>query len=120
MSLDELLDKIKKAVEELVTLEIITAVGPVNLVEGKDPKTGAPIYFLEKELFKKETKLIVTRIDLLQGDISTVIPDEFTAPQYQWLRDFHATREKQGIETIQRVMDGLKGLVTLIQELKKG
>jgi len=110
----KLMDKIKNALTELVTMEIITTVGQVNL-EIKDKKivvTG--IRDIEN------CKTISTTINLFQGDIQTVCAPEFVTGEYQSLREFHKSREEQGHEIIKDNIETLKELFLFAKEIFDG
>lgn len=98
---NELADKIKNAIQNLVTLEIITSVGDVILKEGENrPDID----------YSKGPKVIMTRINLLQGDITTVFHEEYVTGKYQVLRDFHTAREKEGYEMVKANIAALEKL----------
>lgn len=107
---DELIERIKDALNNLVTLEITTAVGDVALTEGKK----APSID-----YSKNPKVIMTKINLLQGDITTVFHEEYVTGQYQSLRDFHAAREKEGYDMIKANIAALEKLLELAASLAK-
>jgi len=104
---EPLMDKIKKAADNLVTLEIITAVGNVALQTDKKPDID----------FSQNPKVILTKIDLLQGDITTIFNEEYVTGSYQSLRDFHAAREKQGHEIVEANIAALTKLFELAKTL---
>ena len=70
---------------------------------------GAPI-------FPAEPKSMYSRIDLLQGDITTIYDPEFITGELTSLREFHQDREKQGQEIIQGNIKTLRDLVKLIKD----
>jgi hypothetical protein len=91
-------DKIQAALDDLVTLTITTSV-----VTGPAAKDKASM---------------VTKIDLLLGDITTEIPKEFIdGGPYASLRAFHQAREQQGSEIVKSNVEALKSLLALAQEL---
>ncbi len=99
-----IMDKIKDSLEKLVTLEIITTVGQVD-VSIEDKK------IVVNDIIESENcKTILTTIDLLQGDIQTVYAPEFVTGEYQVLREFHKSREEQGHKIIQDNIKTLKNL----------
>ncbi|MCF6159179.1 MAG: hypothetical protein E3K32_11585 [wastewater metagenome] len=104
---NEVIEKIKNAVNNLVTLEIITAVGDVMLKDGK----VSPVID-----YSKNPNVMLTRVDLLQGDITTVFHEEFVTGKYQSLRDFHAGREKEGYEMIKANIAALERLWDFAQK----
>jgi hypothetical protein len=74
-TLNELIDSIKEAMANLVTLEIVTAVGNVKF----QPKSAEEEKIVATIDYSKESKAILTKIDLLQGDVQTVFHEEFVA-----------------------------------------
>lgn len=103
---NELMERIKNAANNLVTLEIITVVGDMVLKEGK---TSPGIDYA------KNPKIILTQINLLQGDITTVYHEEFVTGAYQSLREFHAAREKEGYAMVKANIEALKALLELVK-----
>ncbi len=114
-NLNALVTKIKDSLNNLVTLEIITAVGQVRL----KPKSGSsqdPERSFPDLDYDKNPKVILTKIDLLQGDIKTVFHEEFVTGNYQSLKDFHADREKEGYEIVHKNLAALKELLEMVQD----
>ncbi|MDM8536289.1 hypothetical protein QUF70_06010 [Desulfobacterales bacterium HSG17] len=108
----DLKTKIKESIQNLTTLEIITAVGQVkHKSKGDTEENQNSLPDLD---YEHEPKIILTKIDLLQGDIKTVYNEEFVTGNYQNLRDFHAEREKQGYEIIQKNINALERLLNLV------
>jgi hypothetical protein len=107
MTSEEFKQKILDAIMNLVTLEIVTAVGHVV---AKDDSGGPDIADFEK------TPMILTKIDLLQGDIKTVFSEEFVTGPYKDLKAFHADREKEGHAIIDKNIAALKALVEFVSE----
>ncbi len=68
-------------------------------------------------IYDQPMEIIKTTIDLLQGDIKTVMAPAFVTGNYQGLRDFHAAREKQGSEIISANLKALKELYNWVSEL---
>ena len=60
--MEELLEKIRNALQNLITLEIVTAVGPITGGPEKKPDID----------WSEDPKVILTKIDLIQGDIKTL------------------------------------------------
>ena len=108
--LNTLMADIKNSLEHLVTLEIITAVGAIKFGGDKGPDID----------YDKAPKMILTKIDLLQGDIKTVFDEEFVTGQYQAWRDFHSAREKEGHQLIQNNIAALERLCGVLKSLAKG
>jgi hypothetical protein len=102
-----LIDRIKDAIENLITLEIITAVGQVDFNAENGPDLDQ----------SKDPKVILSKIDLIQGDIKTVYDPEFVTGNYKELKDFHKTREEQGHQIIKDNLDALMRLFNLAKDL---
>jgi hypothetical protein len=114
--LKKLMEDIKGALVNLVTLEIITAVGPIT-VKRKDSAASGPMSSFPDIEYDPNLKMIQTKIDLLQGDIKTIFDPEFVTGNYQSLRDFHAAREKQGSDIISNNLKALKELFNWVSSL---
>jgi hypothetical protein len=101
------LDDIKKAMDNLVTLDIRTIVGEVTIDdEGKlRPAAGA--------------KQMISRMNLLQGDITTAFPEDFLQPPLDNVRNFHALRERQGMDIVQGNIKALQHFIGLIDALER-
>ena len=88
-------DKVKESFDKLVKLEIKTAIGT-----------------------EQNNRAIKTTIDLLQGDISTIIHDDFiTKPELEPIYKFHLEREAQGIERVKGNIEAVKSALSLAKEL---
>ncbi len=105
--IEKLLKKITDKASELTTLEIITIVGSPEF-----KKVGGDV----KPVIQTGTdqKAIVTSINLIQGDITTQMSEEFVTGEYQSLREYHANREKEGFEIIDKNIKAIKSLVDLV------
>lgn len=98
--INSFIQSIKNDFDRLATLEIRTIVGPVTI----DPTSGRLVP-------DPAAKQIVTRINLVAGDITTAIHPDFITGEYKDLRDFHAQREKEGHSIINDNIATLKSLV---------
>ena len=110
-SFDVLYDKIENAVSDLTTLKVITAVGNVDVSQTAVDQNG------EKRVVRAETyqnaKAILSTIDLIDGDISTVMDEAFVNDAgYVGLRDDHLLR----VQDAQAIVD--KNLKTLLDMVK--
>ena len=110
-SFDVLYDKIENAVSDLTTLKVITAVGNVDVSQTAVDKNG------EKQIVRTETyqnaKAILSTIDLIDGDISTVMDEAFVNDAgFVGLRDDHLLR----VQDAQAIVD--KNLKTLLDMVK--
>ncbi len=100
--LKDLITKLEGALNELINLKIVTAVGAIT-------GTG-------KELdidWTQNPKVMLTKIDMIQGDITTVIDPIFVTGEYKELRQFHAEREKQGLTTVRDNIKAIEELYNL-------
>lgn len=93
-------DKLQQAIQNLITLDIVTIVGTVDLnVTRIDDMKGDAIR---------------TRLDLLTGDVVTQFDPKFVdGGPYASLRSFHAQREQQGHDIIDRNIALIKSLFEL-------
>ena len=107
-SLEKLMTKIQRAVEEIVTLKVVTVVGNVTLDDPSKP---------EGELAVDDSHVMKTEIDLLQGDIVSVVDKWYLQAANKTMRDQHEKREAQGQDTIRKNLATLKELATYVQEL---
>jgi hypothetical protein len=64
--------------------------------------------------YDADPTVILTKIDLLQGDIKTVFNEAFVTGNYQGLREFHARREQEGYEIIQKNIAAIERLLNLV------
>lgn len=110
-SFDVLYDKIENAVSDLTTLKVITAVGNVDVSQTAVDENG------KKRVVRAETyqnaKAILSTIDLIDGDISTVMDEAFVNDAgYAGIRDDHLLR----VQDAQAIVD--KNLKTLLDMVK--
>lgn len=100
------LDDIKDALSNLVNLDVRTVVGDYEQTEqGIVPGPDA--------------KSIITRINLLGGDITTAFSSEFLDTPLDDVRDFHSMREEHALEIVQGNIQALQQLVTLISNIQQ-
>lgn len=109
-NVDKLQDFIKYVEErviDLTNLEIKTIVGDFDVDVN------------EKVSLKRDHdyKLMNSRINLLDGDITTHISKELVSDEYQWMRNFHAHKEEKGHEIIQGNIQAIASLIDLFREL---
>lgn len=99
------------SLERLLTLEIITAVGNVDPSKSSEPN-WPDLASVE------QPQMIVSKINLLGGDIRTIFGEAFITGDYKSLVDYHAAREKQGFDIIQNNIAALKALLQLARGLE--
>lgn len=109
MTIGDLYAKLESSLENLVTLEIVTAVGLVQ------PTTRDAKGVKVQGSTDAGAKLLRTSIDLVQGDITTEMDPAFVTGPYQDLREFHKAREAQAMEIVKGNIEAVKALVALIQ-----
>jgi uncharacterized protein (UPF0297 family) len=103
-ALQELLDEIRKAIKETVTLKITTIVGDVAQGGADDPPTVA------------NSKTMYTQIDLIQGDIVSMVDKAFL-DEFAALREKHQAREDQAHAIVHKNIEALKELGEFVKEL---
>jgi hypothetical protein len=109
MPIDDVLAKLERSLENMVTLEIVTAVGTVQ------PSTRDQQGARNELSMDPAAKLLRTRVDLLQGDITTEMDPAFVTGDYREFRAFHAEREKQALEIVKSNIEAVRALLSLIQ-----
>ncbi|MEY3219101.1 MAG: hypothetical protein RIT27_458 [Pseudomonadota bacterium] len=101
------LEDIKNAMNNLINLDIRTIVGEVDFdSKGKMQPTA-------------NSKQMVSRLNLLDGDITTAFPEDFLQMPLDSVRSFHALRERQAMEIVQGNIRALQHLVGLIDTLDR-
>lgn len=104
MADESIITRLQRAVDNLVELRIVTAIGNVKLGGGNQPDPDID--------YARNPEVILTKIDLVQGDIVTVFNPGLMAPEFETLRAFHAGREAQGLEIVR------KNIETVLELLK--
>ena len=105
--------KIAEVIDNVTTLKITTVIGNVKLSnEGQIPAALA---------YDGAVKVLVSHIDLLQGDFTTVLPAEvLTDASYQALQTFHAAQVQEGRNLVKANLDMLHDLFSKIQTANPG
>jgi hypothetical protein len=100
---------VEERVVDLTNLEIKTIVGDFDVDVN------------EKVSLKRDHdyKLMNSRINLIDGDITTHISKELVSDEYQWMRNFHAHKEEKGHEIIQGNIQAIASLIDLFRELSR-
>jgi hypothetical protein len=102
-AVQEILDKVNNKVKDLTVLEIKTLMGDLEMVNGN-------IEFKPNQ----DIQGITSHIDLVDGDITTKITENFYN-KYPELVQWHQSREAKGNEIIE---NNIKTVGSLINELK--
>jgi hypothetical protein len=116
-SFDKLYKKIENAVKDLTMLKVVTAVGDVTItqtikkVDGEDQETRAEQYL--------NAKAIVSTIDLVDGDIETIMDGVFASDNaaYNKIRDEHMLRIKDAHDIVGNNVKVLKELINTIRDI---
>ena len=104
------LDSVADKATEMINLDIKTYIGEMTYEAGTGDKKG-------RAVFTDTAKIdgIQSRINLLQGDITTEMSTDFHA-NYQDLVKFHQAREKRGQDIIKNNIELVKSLVETISD----
>ena len=111
MAEEKFIDKLKTALDNLVTLQIVTSVGKVS-VTYEDKK-------ISSINIGEGNQSIVSQFDLLQGDITTAFDSGLMTDAMKDLRDFHTSREKEGLQRVKDNIDALKELFNLSKQVER-
>ncbi len=106
---ENFMDTIIAKMNDLKSLQINTIVGDFEIDTNSN-----------KIVPDSNAKMIVTNIDLLEGDITTAFSDEFLKSPLNKVREFHAEREKQGHQIINDNIKALSELINLVVAAIKG
>ncbi len=117
-SFDVLYEKIENAVSDLTTLKVITAVGDVDVSQTAVDENG------KKKVVRAETyqnaKAILSTIDLIDGDISTVMDEAFVNDTgYAGIRDDHLNRVQDAQAIVDKNIKTLLGMVKTVSDILK-
>ena len=115
---DILYEKIESAVSDLTTLKVVTAVGDVDVSQTAVEQDG------EKQVIRGETyqnaKAILSTIDLIDGDMSTVMDEAFVNdPGYASIRDDHLQRVQDAQAIVEKNIETLLGMVKTVGDILK-
>lgn len=104
--LDEILQKVENGIQDLTQLKIQTVMGKLEIDENNN------IDFVSGQ----EIQGIVSKIDLVDGDITTQITEKFYE-KYPELVQFHQSREAKGNEIIEGNIMALGSIVSTIKDM---
>lgn len=104
--IEELLQKIEAGINDLTQLKIQTVMG-LLVTDDKNNINFAP---------GKEIEGMISKIDLLDGDITTQITEKFYQ-KYPELVQFHQSREARGHEIIAENVKALSAIVNTLREM---
>lgn len=104
--LDEILQKVENGIKDITQLKIQTVMGKLEIDSNKN------IDFAPGQ----EIQGMVSKIDLIDGDITTQITEKFYE-KYPELVQFHQSREAKGNEIIEGNIMALGSIVTTIKDM---
>ena len=104
MDLDAFAKKVQDAFEKLVTLEVVTVVGTYD-AQTKQPGPGS--------------KMIRTRLNLLDGNKVTEMDPEIATGGLASLRDYHAQIEKQSNDLLKANLEAIERMLRLADQLRQ-
>jgi hypothetical protein len=104
--LETFIKYVQERIVDLTNLEIKTIVGEFDVDANSNitPKQG------------EDFKVIDSRINLIDGDITTHISNDLVYDKYEWLRNFHAHKEERGHEIITSNIQAIMSLVELFKK----
>ena len=91
-------DKLLRGVQSAVELRVITVVGGVKL----GGKVDAPEIQFGDDGSKATSDAIVTSINLVEGDITSIVPDQFWSPDKEVIRKYHEQQVSNGHDIVSR------------------
>jgi hypothetical protein len=91
-------DKLLRGVQSAVELRVITVVGGVRL----GGKLNAPDVQFGDDVTKATSDAIVTSINLVEGDITNIVPDQFWSPDKEVIRKYHEQQVSAGHDIVSR------------------
>ena len=106
--IDEVIEKIFNNIGDLYTLNIKTVMGKMEADANGDIRIKS----------NQEVKGMTSSINLLDGDISTEMSEEFYQ-KYPELVQFHQSREAKGSEIIENNILTLKTIIETLFKLKE-
>jgi hypothetical protein len=113
---DKLWRKLARGMQSAVELRVVTVVGGVEL--GGDLRK--PTLKLAPNAGKNT---LATSINLVQGDITSVIPEPYWAPEREVVRQFHEAQVERGQQIVDRnvrlIAEVGKAAAEAIKELAK-
>lgn len=109
--LDKFMARLDSAVNDMVQLKVITAVGNISVEVTNTTKDG--ITTSTRTETHKDSRAIITDIDLIDGDIMTAIDSVFvTNEAYASIRSDHLARVNDAQAIVSRNINVLKELAT--------
>ncbi|BAZ52816.1 hypothetical protein NIES4103_54810 [Nostoc sp. NIES-4103] len=109
---DDITDAIKKAIVDVVQLEITTWVS--------EPSTESDYELQNRQEFPKSGNRMHTVINLVNGDIKNEVGSQFVGSgPYAELREFHLSQVKESQEIIQKNIETVHKIYDILVEMLK-
>ena len=109
--LDRFIARLESAVNDMVELKVITAVGNISVEVNTTTKDG--ITTSTRTETHKDSRAIISDIDLIDGDIMTAIDNVFVTDEaYASIRNDHLARVNEAQAIVSRNINVLKELAT--------
>ncbi len=102
-------DKVLEKAADLSSLTIQTIVGDFTVDENNMKILATP----------QKSDSMLTRIDLIDGDITTAMSTKFLEGDYKELREFHAKREQEGRDIIKKNIETLETIAKAIINIQQ-
>ena len=107
---DNIWDKLLSGIQSAIELRVVTYVGDVDIKgELKNPTMTFP------QGAEAKGKTLATSINMVQGDISTAIPEPYWAPEQEVVRNYHQAQVEQANKIVER---NVRLFVELANELR--
>ncbi|MCU0449892.1 MAG: hypothetical protein MUC97_08620 [Bernardetiaceae bacterium] len=104
----DFIQSVQDSIKKMTTLEIKTIVGDFALGTNEEVTTLGGDY-----------KVMQSQFNLLLGDVTVKIDKELLESQFDWVRDFHAMKEKEGHAIVQSNINLLLMLISLYRQTFK-
>ena len=109
--LEKFMARLESAVNDMVELKVITAVGNISVEVATTTKDG--ITTTTRTETHKDSRAIISDIDLIDGDIMTAIDNVFVTDEaYASIRTDHLARVDEAQAIVSRNINVLKELAT--------
>jgi len=109
--LDKFMARLESAVNDMVKLKVVTAVGNISVEVNSTTKDG--ITTSTRTETHKDSRAIITDIDLIDGDVMTAIDNVFVTDEaYASIRIDHLARVNDAQAIVSRNINVLKELAT--------
>lgn len=118
---ERLIEKLKAAVSTAVELRIVTYVGKVDLKGTlKGGVNDLTVEFTPPAAGEQAGRVILTSVNLAQGDILNVIPPDFGSEADKAMLAFHTEQVKEGKEIVARNLEMIAKLGKQLVGFVKG